>query len=242
MRRYYNICIYFFENHIRTNIFAFQAAIWLIFLWLRFSADSTAFVSGCTDSCILLFFLAGWLGFSFMEKVSDTEEQVLLLKAQNRKAYYWSKCMAVYAICAAFAVMGILIPLIQYAIKGSALFHPAVLPIDFVAAFILFTIIAVLGSTVGMFFQPRVFQERKLAGLALFLFLLLGLVKHHLAESVPSLKWILWVFPPFADILLLFSRNAHLGFHGFGLSIVYTGLYGVTAWFISLILLERNLF
>jgi len=243
MKIFSSLIRYHYSLYVKTNKFIMPALLWVIFLNFSYSQQNRLeFVSSTLLSISFLFFIILWVAISYMESVDSVSEQILLLKIEKRNTYYLSKNVFVFFLGAALSLIGVLFPILLNALSGFTLFARPLTLWDVLCTFILHIIIAILGASLGIVFQPRCMKNRKEALMFVTLIAIISMTKAGIIDTFSHAKYITWVFPPLSDIILYFGKNVYFSAATMGKAVLYCCVYSAILLFISNHLLKRKLF
>ena len=237
-----NLLRYYLKIYIKSNKFVAPVVLWIIFLYVNNTTRPASFVSNLSSSGGILYFVMIWLGFVYMELEDTVSEQLLILKVKNVSKYNMSKVLFLILIGIGMSIVGIIVPITQHMINGYTLYTRNITVEDIIYSFILLSVMSFLGSMIGSLFHPRIFRDRKIAMLIVFIIGLLGYTKGPLIDDFPVLKFILWVFPPVYDILMKFANQEYFSLLTIGNAVVLAAGYGLILLFIQLCVLKKNKF
>ena len=177
-----------------------------------------------------------------MESVDSVSEQILLLKIEKRNTYYLSKNVFVFLLGAPLSLIGVVFPVLVNAVYGFTLFVKPLTLWDVLCSFILHIIIAILGASLGIVFQPRCMKNRKEALMFVTLIAIISITKTSINNTFSLTKYITWIFPPLGDITIYFNKNDCFNAAAMGKAALYGCVYSVVLLYISNQLLKRKLF
>jgi len=241
MKIFSSLLKYHYRLYVKTNKFIMPVLVWLVFLNLLYSRPLDI-VSSILLSISVLFYIMLWVGISYMESIDPVSEQILLLKVEKRNTYYRSKNVFIFMVGTVFSLMGIAFPVMGNVVNGFAMFTRSLTVWDIFCAFILHIIVAVLGASLGIVFQPRGMKNRKEALLFVTLIAIISITKIGINHAFLFAKYITWLFPPLSDIAVYFNKNDYFSAAAMGKAVLYGGVYSVILLFISNQLLKKKLF
>ena len=242
MKIFSSLIRYHYSLYVKTNKFIMPALLWLVFLNFSYSQKPIDFVSSTLLSISLLFFIMLWVGISYMESIDPVSEQIVLLKVNNRNTYYYSKNTFVFLLGSALGFIGIVFPVLKNVVSGFTMFTRPITVLDIIFALILHIIVALLGASLGIIFQPRCIKNRKEALMLAILIAIISITKTGINHTFPITKYFTWIFPPMSDIVVYFNKIDYFEVAAMGKSILYVCIYSVILLFISNWILKRKLF
>jgi len=241
MKIFSSLIKYHYQSYIKTNKFIMPVLAWFVFLNFLYT-DKPLVVSSILISISFMFLIMLWIGITYMESINPVSEQILLLKVEKRNIYYRSKNAFVFILGAALSLFGVLFPVLKNAMSGFRLFSRPLTVWDILCAFILHIIVAILGASLAIVFQPRCMKNRKEALMFVSLIAIISITKTGINNTFIFTKYITRLFPPLSDIILYFNKNDFFSISAMGKSVLYICAYSAILLFISNQLLKRKLF
>jgi len=242
MKIFSSLIRYHYRLYVKTNKFVMPALIWIVFVNFLYSGQMSDIMSSTLLSISLLFFIMLWVGISYMESIDPVSEQILLLKVENRNTYYRSKNAFVFLLGAVLGLVGVAFPVLKNMASGFELFTRPLTVGDIFCAFILHIIVATLGASLGIVFQPRCMKNRKEALMLVTLIAIISITKAGINHAFLYAKYITWLFPPLSDITLYFNSSDYFSATAMGKAVLFGCVYSAILLFISNQLLKRKLF
>jgi len=233
---------YYFKLYFKSSKLIAPVVIWIIFLYVNNTTRPSYVVANYTTSSGILYWIMMWIGYAYMELEDIVSEQILILKVRKIWKYNMSKVLVLILTDMGMSIIGVIIPITQHIINGCSLYTRNITMGDAVYSFILLFTMGFLGMAISLLMHPRIFKNRKVAMLTLFLIGLLGYLKGPIIEDLPILKFILWIVPPAFDILMKFVKHEYFDVSAIGTSVLLGGGYGLLVLFIHLYILRKNKF
>ncbi|QSX06394.1 hypothetical protein JYG23_02730 [Sedimentibacter sp. zth1] len=242
MKIYRHLLSYFRINYFKTNKMIIPVVTWIIFLISYYSNIGQTWIESVVFSSIFLFVISAWIAYVYMDGINIIDEQLLMLKVKNFNVYYNSKIIFVYLIGFCLGLMGIVLPIMLNYIRKFALFGEIIDIKSIFGALIFYFIISILAGTLGMFFQPRYFKNRKISVTLTVLITIMTIVKSSIIRKYKLSKYILWILPPFSNIIQCFDSKHIFNFLGLGIALCYSFIYSFIMLMVSRYLLKKTLF
>lgn len=242
MKIFKNLISYHNRLYLKTNKYIMPALAWIIFLIINYSQKWDNIVSSTLVSITFIFFVMLWISMTYMESVDPVAEQIMLLKVKNCNTYYHSKNIFVFLLGAELSIVGVAYPVMKNVLSGFTFFTRQVTLWDIICTFILHILVAILGGTIGILFQPRCIKNRKEAVLGISAVAIISIAKTGINGRFIFAKYVTWIFPPLSDILAFFSNNEYFSLVSMVKALIYGCIYSAVLLFISRQLLKRKLF
>jgi len=242
MKIFSSLIKYHYSLYVKTNKSVMPVLTWLVFLDFLYSQKPLDIVSSILISSSVLYFIMLWVTISYMESIDPVSEQIVLLKVNNRNTYYYSKNTFVFLLGSALGFIGIVFPVLKNVVSGFTMFTRPITVLDIIFALILHIIVALLGASLGIIFQPRCIKNRKEALMLAILIAIISITKTGINHTFPITKYFTWIFPPMSDIVVYFNKIDYFSLAAMGKSVLFGCVYIAILLFISNQLLKRKLF
>lgn len=192
---------YLYHTYQKSNKYILPLVILCLILGMSYTVAPLGVLESYTLSMVYVFFLMVWIGWGYNESDSMISEQVLILRIQNERQYYWMRLLFLLGISIMMAVIATFMPVLQNLINHFKLFNRTLLVHDVVVALALHIFAGYAGGITGAFLHPRVMKNRKMAALLLLIYAAMGVLKKAVMEEVPFTGYFTWLFPPVAEFL-----------------------------------------
>lgn len=205
MRAIVNTLRYQTRVYLRSNKPIMPFAVLILLVGLLYAVMPVLPADSYAASATVLSFVSAWLGLSYAEVEDPVSEQLIVLKLGSIVKYQAAYTLFLVLVGLAAGALAVVLPLIQYAIHGEALYEVQVNVSTVLYALVLHTCVAFMGTSTGAFFHPRLFPNRQITLLLICFALLLGFVKIGLHRMFPFTAALTWIFPPISEISETFS-------------------------------------
>ena len=218
MKTYKNLLQYYFVRHIKSISMISSIVVWFIYQYIIYSVKGTEWTSICTGTVRFLFLLMMWMGFSYLENINKLEEDIFLLRLNNKNKYYRSRIIFIYSIGILLTFIGALIAII---LRVTGFFQGEV-TLSNLALYIISCILAsILGASMGLLFDPAYFINRKTALSFMLLFVVLSIAKEGMVYQYKSLKYVLSILPPICELCNVIDSMEYFNISKMALAAVY---------------------
>ena len=189
---------YHFKTYFKSSKFIMPLALYVIFMVMMCGGAVNDATSIFVISIVASYFLMVWSSFVFTDCEDLIAEQIAILKAKNIKKFYLSKNIFIMLWGIVYSVLGIVIPtiwkIISTVFKLGELENYTVT--NLLTAFFIHICVCMLGAAVGFVWHPRIMSNRKIAAIGAFSLGAMGIINGPLAEDIPVVGFIKWLFPP----------------------------------------------
>ena len=205
---------YHLQQYFKTNKFVMPFAVFLIMLCSHYSVKPLAIIDCLLASSMMVFLIMVWIGGTVCDLENEVSEQILILRVQSKKKYYFSQVLFLLILSLIISLIGIIFPVIQNVINGNQLFERSIVVSDLAGGFVILFLSAFVGGALGELSHPRIFKDRKIGIIFIFLLAVLTLAKGAMIKQTPWMKLILWILPPIWDVSCLFADREYFYFSG----------------------------
>lgn len=230
---------YHWQQYLKTNKFVMPFAALIIMLYSIYSSKPVGVVDSLTSSCVFVFLIASWIGISVCALEDPASEQVIILRINSHKKYYFIHALFLASLSAATALISTVVPILINLSNGGRLFNRSLLFSDIISGFLLLFLSAFLGCTLGELAHPRMIHDRKSALLAIFFIDIVSVIKTALLTSFPIFKLILWIVPPISLVPSAFLNARYFVWQTAALVSAVLILYSCILAFLKIMLLSK---
>ncbi|KHD38068.1 hypothetical protein NL50_00735 [Clostridium acetobutylicum] len=242
MKIFSSLLRYNLNLYLKSNKFIMPIVVWIAFMLVMYSTKPLDVVSSFVFSSIFLFFLMAWLSFSYFENLDIISEQLIILKVKKQSLYYLSNNAFLMIIGIIISIVGVIFPFVMNMVNSFNLFNRSLTIWDGFSSLLLHIILASLGCSLSILFQPRCMKSRKLAIEVIVLIAIISLIKFEMIKKISIVKYIAWVLPPICDIQSFFSNKNVFYTESIIKSIIYGFIYVAFFNIINIQILKRRLF
>lgn len=210
MRKMRGLVKYHLQQYFKTTKFVMPSAALLIMLYGNYSVKPADFVDCLLISGMFVFLIAVWIGVTVCDLEDTVSEQILILRVQSNRKYYFSHILFLMVISLIVSMIAIIVPLVQDLANGKQFFERSILSSDVLGGFIILFLCAYEGCALGELSHPRIVKDRKIAIIFVFLLAVLSLVRGAITERFWPMKLIFWVLPPIWEISCVFADTDYL--------------------------------
>ena len=176
---------------------------------------------------LCLFCIMVWAGVTNQDMEPEVSEQIMILRLQSERKYYWYHIFFLAGLCFVVTVLSILVALLKNIMLMNTFFERSIIWSDILGGFLLMYACAFVGAMIGELFHIRIVRERGQGISATFVIALLVLTRNGLVAQYPITKYILWVVPPVSDVVSWFSNGEYFDMGKLMVGFVLLMLYGV---------------
>lgn len=168
----------------------------------------------------------------------QASEYILILRAGSEVRYAASHILFVGLLSLLYSGIAVAVPLLQQLANGPSYFTRVLTVRDVLFGGFILLLCAFAGATLGELANPRIFKDRKVTIMVVFLTAVFAVAKGAALAQWAFAKWFLWVLPPVAELGMLFADQ-----DGFGGSsvLIAAGLFLLSiAWMTALKIILLN--
>jgi len=237
-----NLISYFFISYFKNSKSIFSLIFWIGYLHIIYYELDQRWIKVNIGIIPCLFIIMVYVGFTYINNVDMTEEQLIILKVKDVNVYYTSKVCFLYIIGLIFSVIAVIFPLMKNFIINNQLFLTTIEVGDVIGALIVLLMVAILGANVGIIFQPRYIKNRNIAIMLTVLLTILSIIKKLISQKCYLTKNILWILPPLGDIISMLDSKMFFKFEDVVVVSSYTLIYSIILMVVLRLILKRKLF
>ncbi|MDO4273564.1 MAG: hypothetical protein Q4D16_07840 [Eubacteriales bacterium] len=196
---------YHMQQYMKTSRFVMPLAVFMIMLYSIYSSRPIGIVESFVSCGQFLFLIMVWIGITACDVEDIVSEQILVLRVRSAGKYYLSRTLFLCIVGALFSAAVLIFAAVRETLYGGEFFNRPLLFKDFLFGFIILTLCAVCGSSLGELSHSRIIRRRKNAVIAVFLLAVLAMIKMVFLERFPLSRFLLWVIPPISELSMIFS-------------------------------------
>ncbi|MFS7421927.1 hypothetical protein AB6878_05690 [Carnobacterium maltaromaticum] len=242
MRIFKHLLSYHYLTMVKSAKFIMPLICWITFILATYSMNPNYVVSTFMMTASVLYFIVVWLALIYVELLNPITEQLLLLKVRREHFYNASKLIFLFLFGSVLASVALVVPFISNILNSGAVFTRPITGYDYFCGYLLHIVTALLGAATGLFLAPRILQDRKLAVILTVGVALVAFVKIRIIEEISWLRFILWPFPPLADLAALFTDVETFSFKSLVFYVLLGGGYSLVLFSINTYLLKKRKF
>jgi len=198
---------YQYKQYLLSAKFIIPTIVYVSFLGFMYSMMPVEIVSNFAVTGIFLFLFMVWLSASCLELEPEVSEQIIVLRIQSARKYYYARILFLMILCLAIAVISLFYPVISHYLHDQKLFTRNIVFMDIVGGFFLMFFCSFLGSVVGNFFSPHIIPNAKARMILTVLCATLAVTRIGIVEEIPLTKGVLWIIPPVSDLMAWFTKE-----------------------------------
>lgn len=187
--------------------------IWIVLLYVYSGQEIN---SSYALASIGLFVIMIWLTSTILKLESTTERQLLCLQLQSKRRYIQNKIVFALLLSMPLIIISLVYPLILSS------FSYKITLVHFILALYLHVVVAILGILLSTFIFIIFNHTTKYQWLLIGLITLITILKLAMIDFYPIFKYILWIFPPLANLIDIFQSN-HINI--FSQSFIYINVW-----------------
>lgn len=196
---------YHMQQYMKTSRFVMPLAVFMIMLYSIYSSRPIGIVESFVSSGQFLFLIMVWIGITACDVEDIVSEQILVLRVRSAGKYYLSRTLFLCIAGVLFSAVVLIFAAVRETLYGGGFFNRPLLFKDFLFGFVILTLCAVCGSSLGELSHSRIIRRRKNAVIAVFLLAVLAMIKMVFLERFPLSRFLLWVIPPISELSMIFS-------------------------------------
>lgn len=227
MKIMYEMIRYHGRVYVKSSQYSMPLGILIVFLAFIYHIIPVFIIDSFTLSGAVVFYIMVWIGLSYHRLEPPVSQQIITLRLNKAWKYYVSDSIFLTLLGMAAGTICMLYPLMLNLIYRDQVFLRQILAADILAAWLIHCAAGFAGSAVGTFFHPRVMKDRKAAVIITALVALLAVVKAGMVSEMPGLKWLMWVFPPLAEVIAVFTGEPFYEIHAVLYAVCSLAIYGV---------------
>ncbi|PLR97571.1 hypothetical protein [Bacillus sp. T33-2] len=186
---------YQLKSYIRSYRFIPPVTVFLGWVFILYAYKHVPILSSYAVSSIVLYLMMTWIAMSVFSLEDDSEKHILFSHLGQKTKFLFGKWLICLIWLAALFLFAELFPIVTNSFKGE------MTGVHLGLSFYSHLAIGIYGILVGTFFAVATFASRRYAWLAAMLVLMVSLASESLAEALPLVKWILWLFPPVVKVI-----------------------------------------
>ncbi|PTK87722.1 ABC transporter permease [Staphylococcus gallinarum] len=192
-------------------------------------------LSSFASTAIILFIILTWITIINFNHDGTNERHILYCQLQSRIRYLNNKILYLFIFSCPLIVLSLVYPIIIGAFDKALTLNLLIIGL------IVHCLMSVFGILLGTFVTNTIIKSKKYTWLLTTLIVVIILTKTMLIESLPLLKWILWVFPPINRFInLLTSDNLQFTNFQFLSAILLAIVYCICAYIIIKLLFHKT--
>lgn len=242
MKVYTELIQYHLLTYRKTNRYIIPAILWLLTLVLLYRSGPSDIVGIPIITSVVLHFLMVWIGFSYFNSIDTVAEQIVVLKVQKRRSFYFSKYIFLLLAGFTLSFAGALYPVFVNILSDFTLFTRSITFQDIISSLILHIIFAAIGASISILFQPMWIKSRELSIILAVVLALMGIIKEGFVERMGLLKYIVWILPPTRNIVKQFLDQPYFSTRGILFTVLLGGIYSLALMVISQKIIEKRLY
>lgn len=158
---------------------------------------------------LVVFALMVSVGIMYGDMNYEMIDQTIFVKLPKKEYFYFGKIMIMGEVSMVFALFSVFIPVIIHACSGFALFKRSIVFSDICSGIILFWLIGMSGSLVGLIANQRIIKQRKNAILLCTFLTIVAIVKEPINSKFIIAKFLTWLLPPVYDLSVFYCKDTY---------------------------------
>lgn len=191
-------------------------------------------LSSFGSTAIILFIMMTWITIINFNHDSTNERHILYTQLQSKTKYLNNKILYLLLFSVPLIVVAIVYPILIGAFDKMLSINLLLIGLT------VHCLMSIFGVLIGTFVTNTMAKNKKYTWLLTVFIIVVILTKSLLIESLPLLKWILWVFPPIDNFINLLTSDQLQFTDIYFLSTVLIALiYSACAYFIIKSLFQK---
>jgi len=182
-------------SYIRSLKIIPPGVIFLAWVFILYAYKNAPILSSYAVSSIALYLMMTWNTMSIFTMEEENEKHILFTHLTSKGRFLAGKWIALLIIMFILTLFAILYPLATGSFLGEMTVG------KYGMAFYSHLILGVFGILVGTLFTATTLSLKKYAWLSAVFVIVASLASKSLIETLPFLKWILWIFPPVFKVI-----------------------------------------
>jgi hypothetical protein len=223
------------KKFLRSYHYIAPSLCYFIWLMINYMYRNLPILPSYAISMIVLMPIMTWITIVCFNKDSINERYLFQIHLSSKIKYILFKSIYLLLFSLIFIIIAIILPIIL----GSFIHKITVTII--VISFLVHIWAAVFGILIGLIVQNWFLMGKKYAWLITIFILLITMLKTTLIEKIPTLKWVLWIFPPFNSFMTQLKNDTlNLFEPHFILLNIYCCVYTLIVTLIIVIIYRKN--
>lgn len=247
---------YHFKQYFKTNKYIMPFTILIAITNIIYMNKPVGLMDSFMVVSVLIFLVTSWIGVTACDVENEVSEQIMILRIQSSKKYYWSQVLFLLGLSAmaALVVLGLMLSI--NVVDGWHLFDTigmeddvfqgvrsrALTIGDSISMFVLWVLTGYVGCNLGGIAHPRLMKERNNGVFIVAFLVALTLAQLQIVRQFPWTEFLKWILPPITGMIMRFSGKAYFSLSPILISIVTLFLYGTLLACIRITVLEKRKF
>ena len=219
---------YAFRYYARSYRYIAPLVFFFVAVSMFYKDPTNQVLSSLSFGNFIIFVACVWLANGYIELEDETQQQITILHMGSVQEYFLAKLGFISIVAIAVAVYAYFYPFVFH------IFTVGVAPAGLLVGFAASAETAMLGVSVGIFFNNRLIAKKSRGILLLFMVTVLSLAGRSIVGQLPhSLQFISFIFPPVSQTVFVVGNwwtiNLYDRVAGLVWPIIYsflcTGLY-----------------
>lgn len=190
-----------FRDYVRTYRYIGPLLVYVLALLFIYSVVPNPVMPSYSLTASLLFAIATWLGFGYVDAEDATQQQIGMLHAGSPVKYYVCKLAVMLAAALILAAITTAYPI------AFAKFDRQPALGEAMSAFVGHAGLAALGIVVSFLFTYRLVRKLSHAVVGLFLTVALSFASGGIGNALPdAIRFVVWLLPPVFPVMDAFNR------------------------------------
>ncbi|WKU12439.1 hypothetical protein [Staphylococcus devriesei] len=194
---------YQLKNFVRSYKYIAPLATFFIILVVIYFYSNQPVLSSFASTSMILLFISAWLTSIIVNLDSIEEKHLLFTQLKSKNAYLTGKLLFTCLILLPIVFCAILYPIITMRFE----YWPSLSEI--LIGLYLHLVITIVGIILTTLINSIPTLSNKFIWLLIVLIFLISILKVTIIQAIPVLKFILWIFPPISELLMLLNQSSN---------------------------------
>ncbi|WP_147532840.1 hypothetical protein [Bacillus marasmi] len=182
-------------SFIRSLKFIPPTTLFLAWVFILYAYNNAPILSSYGVSSIGLYVTMTWMAMAIFSIEEDSEKHMLFFQLGSKLNFLLGKWLTLLIMMIPLLLYGMLYPILGHLFKGNL--TPAVIALSIFSHLVF----QALGILVGTLFSVTKLSIKKYGWLTAVLVIVVSLAQAAMLESLPLLKWLMWIFPPVFKVI-----------------------------------------
>ncbi len=228
---------YAFKYYVRSYRYIAPLVFFFVAVSMFYKDPTNQVMSSLSFGNFIIFVACVWLANGYIELEDETQQQITILHMGSVQEYFLAKLGFISIVAIAVAVYAYFYPFVLH------VFTAGVAPVGLLVGFAASAETAMLGVSVGIFFNNRIIAKKSRGILLLFMVTVLSLAGRSIADQMPhSLRFVAFIFPPVSQTVFVVGNWWSAALYDRVAGLVWPIIYSFLCLVLYLKLSQRKLY
>ncbi len=228
---------YVFRYYVRSYRYIAPLILFLIAVSMFYKDPTNQVLSSLSFGNFIIFLACVWLANGYIELEDETQQQITILHMGSVQKYFRAKLLFISLVATAVAVYAYLYPFVL------RVFTAGITPVELCIGFSASVSTALLGVSVGIFFNSRLIAKKSRGILLLFMVTVLSLAGRSIEGQLPqAVRFVGLIFPPVSQTVFVVGNWLSVSGYDRVAGLVWPYVYSFVCMGLYLKLSQRKLY